>query len=247
MVSTHSPRWLHEKGWQEAAHTEDGQQEPLSTLPRSPAHPIWLRAAAPALTLVAQRLLLLLAVLVIPLARLLLPLDVDLHTVLVGAAVVGLPGCPVLRLLCQHLLGANPGPGAAQLADADPVVAPVEGQARVEVLNLLLVLDCHQVSEEGLAVVPGLLPCVVALVTVVICPGTHLHPRDCTCKRGWGPGLMQKGWEPSQGWGPLGYEVGARAGQEMPLRGQGKRTRVGENGALRVHRDLGGSRHCRRS
>jgi len=183
MVSTHSPRWLHGKGWQEAVHTEYGREELPATLPRSPACPTRVRAAVPPLTLVAQRLFLPAAGLVVPLARLLLPLDVDLHAVLVGAAVVGLPGCPVLRLLRQCLPGAHPGPDATQFADADPVVAPMEGQALVEVLDLLLVLDCHQVGKEGLAVVPGLLPHVVPLVTVVVRPGTHLHPYHRACER----------------------------------------------------------------
>lgn len=203
MVSTHSPCWLHEKGWQEAAHTGDSHQELVATLPRYPAHPIQLWSAVPLLTLVAQRLFLPVAGLVIPLARLLRPLDVDLHAVLVGAAVVGLPNCPVLCLLGQRLLGAHPGPDASQLADANPVVVPMVGQALVEVLDLLLVLDCHQVGKEGLAVIPGLLPRVVPLVTVVVRPGTHLHPQHHACERGCGLGLMHKGWELGQGCDPL--------------------------------------------
>lgn len=120
--------------------------------------------------------------LVVPLALICGPLDVHLHAVLVprasflsGAAVVRFVLCPVGCFLGQNLVGAHPGPDVVDLADADPVVAFPFRQPAVEVLDLLLVLDGHQVR----VVLPAPGSCTEPVhggVGVVVGPALHARP-----------------------------------------------------------------------
>lgn len=128
-------------------------------------------------TCVAQSALELAARLVIPLAPVPGPLDVDLHAVLVGLLVVGLPGSPVRGLLRQRLPSAYPDPLSFDLADPNPVVSGRVAEYGVQVLNLLLVLNCHQVGIPLLAVGAGLVK-VHVLRGGVVGPGSALSDQE---------------------------------------------------------------------
>lgn len=72
-------------------------------------------------TCVAQGKLLFIAILIIPLARILVSLDVDLHTVLI-LLIVRFTWSPVLGFFSQRLLGPYPDPLIVDLSDSNPVV-----------------------------------------------------------------------------------------------------------------------------
>lgn len=72
---------------------------------------------------VTQGELLFVTSLVIPHARVLVSLDVDLHTVFIVLLVVWFAGSPVLGFFGQKLLGPYPGPLLIDLSDSDPVVS----------------------------------------------------------------------------------------------------------------------------
>lgn len=120
---------------------------------RSSQHPRRVLALSTGLpTCVAQGDLGLVAGVVVPLARVLAPLDVHLHTVLFRLLVVGLPDAPVLGFGREGLVGPHPGPHACHLPDPNPVVGVSEGQCPVQVLNLPLVLYGNQIGVVLLAV-----------------------------------------------------------------------------------------------
>lgn len=91
-------------------------------------------------TCVTEGHLRLVAGVVVPLARVLGPLDVDLHAVLLRLLVVGLPVSPVLSLLGEGFIGPHPSPDTPYLPDPDPVVGATEGERLLQVLNFPLVL-----------------------------------------------------------------------------------------------------------
>lgn len=115
-----------------------------------------------ALSLVTNRELPITALLIVPLApRVLVVVDVDLHTELSAVVVVGLVGRP--RLVTDpRAVVPHPGPGVAYVAsgDSNPVVGtprPV-GQQGDQVVVLPLALDGHHVCVVGLAPLPGFGP-----------------------------------------------------------------------------------------
>lgn len=117
----------------------------------------WPPTARKLPTCVAQGQLLLAASLVVPHARVPDPLDVDLHTVLVGLLIVRFAWSPVLGFLGQRLLGPYPDPLIVDLSDPNPVVSGGVGEYGVQVLDLFLVLNRNQVGVPLLAVGAGLI------------------------------------------------------------------------------------------
>lgn len=186
MVSTHSPYWqesfLQAAEWKKGNTWEffifrttlrflfkKGNQEALDN-----------RRILP-LTCVAQSGLRFGAPFVVPLALLCAPSNVHLHTILIYprwlsiSAIVWFILGPIGCFFCQRLVGAHPGPDLIDLADADPVVVLSFRQKTVEILNLLLVLDGHQVCVVLLAPGACLTP-VHGGVGVVVGPALYTSP-----------------------------------------------------------------------
>jgi len=101
---------------------------------------------------VTQGKLLFVASLIIPLARILVSLDVDLHTVFIGLLIVRFAWSPVLGFFGQKLLGPYPGPLLIDLSDSDPVVSWGIAEHGVQVLNFFLVLNRNQMRVPLLTV-----------------------------------------------------------------------------------------------
>lgn len=120
--------------------------------------------------------------LIIPLALVLASLDVDFHTVLIVASIIGLSISPVFSLLCQMLLGSHPRPSIADLANTNPVVSWLAGEHVVQVFDLIVVLDGHHVC----IVFPTPLTSVHpfhGIVRVMVRPAFHSCPLIQNCIR----------------------------------------------------------------
>lgn len=138
--------------------------------------PLWIRVPPKCLNLnvnatcVTESCFLFAALVIIPLSRVLGPLDVDLHTVLTSSPVIGFSCCPAGCVGCQGLHGTHPCPLVSHFSKANPVVWGMERQYVVQVDNLTLVLDGHHVGVMLPAPLVSNLPFHVECV-VMICPG----------------------------------------------------------------------------
>jgi len=136
------------------------------------------------LTFVTNWVLQVAALLVVPLAPVLVVVDVDLHAELGAVVVVGLVGGP-RPLADPCAVVPHPGPWVAlpALGDPDPVVGSARpvGQKGDQVLVLPLALDDHHVRVIFLAPPPGLGP-VHGLHVVVVRPAVAVASQ-VTCER----------------------------------------------------------------
>lgn len=121
---------------------------------------------------VADSSFLFFAIRIVPFGRVVCPLDVYLHTVVVS--VIWLPRCPILFLFRHNLVGSYPGPLFCHSEDACPIIIAVIWQHTVEEVSLLLVLDDYHVCEVLLAPLAGHFPFTVWTDAVVV------HPSLCS-------------------------------------------------------------------
>lgn len=142
--------------------------------------PLWIRIPPkwPNLNLnttcVTEWCFLFAALVIIPLAHVFGPLDVDLYAVLTSSLIIGFSCCPAGCLGCQGLHGTHPCPLVSHFSKANPVVWGMEGQYLVQVDNLTLILDGHHVGVMLPAPLTSNLPFHVGCV-VMVCPGLDFY------------------------------------------------------------------------
>lgn len=128
----------------------------------------WLNVNA---TCVTECCFLFAAIVIIPHAWVLGPLDVDLHAVFTSSLVIGFSCCPAGCLGCQGLHGTHPCPLASHFPKANPVVGAMQGQHLVQVDDLLLVLDGYHVGVMLPAPLACYFPLHAGVCVVMVCPG----------------------------------------------------------------------------